>query len=102
MSTTRYANGSQLRLMALIEILAGHEVAGLRLKEIAAALDTVMPTALRDLQTMAQKGWAEQKDDGAWRLGAKPVQIAIHFTHGLKTAKDAVAEVEQRYTRIPK
>ena len=93
--------GAQTRLLKVIEALSGHEVFGVRLKEVALAVKASDPTVLRDLQTLEASGWAKQDEDGKWRLGQKPVQIATNFTWGLTKAKQAVLETEQRYTRIP-
>ena len=92
---------AQLRLLKVIEALSGHEVFGIRLKEVAVAVKASDPTVLRDLQTLAAGGWAKQDDSGKWRLGHKPVQICTNFTWGLNQAKQAVSETEQRYTRTP-
>lgn len=89
---------AQARILAVVEALSGHEVFGLRLKEVADLMRAPMPQTLRDLQTLAGCGWAEQKE-GRWRLGPKPVQIATRFSWGLTQAKQAVAEVEHNYTR---
>ncbi|MER2545925.1 MAG: helix-turn-helix domain-containing protein [Candidatus Accumulibacter phosphatis] len=94
-------NAAQLRLMDVIRALAGHEVFGLRLADIAKAVGTAEPMVHRDLQTMAHKGWAVQDPAKRWRLGPEPVQIAVQFSYGLRQAQAAVAEVEQRYTRLP-
>jgi len=92
---------AQLRLLKVIEALSGHEVFGIRLKELSATVKASDPTVLRDLQTLAAGGWAKQDETGKWRLGQKPVQICTNFTWGLTQAKQAVSETEQRYTRTP-
>jgi DNA-binding IclR family transcriptional regulator len=94
-------NAAQLRLIDVIRALAGHEVFGLRLADIAKAVGASEPMLLRDLQTMAHKGWAAQDPSKRWRLGPEPVQIAVQFSYGLRQAQAQVAEVEQRYTRLP-
>lgn len=103
MSTARnpVLGNAQLRLLEVIETLAGHEVFGLRLRDVATAVKASDPTALRDLQTLAEKGWAVQDDSGKWRLGPKPVQISNAFTWGIASARRKVDETEQRYTREP-
>lgn len=92
---------AQLRLLEVIEALAGNEVFGLRLKDVATAVKTPLPTVLRDLQTLAEKGWALQDENNKWRLGPKPVQIATAFAWGITRARQQVTETEQRYTREP-
>ena len=94
--------GAQTRLLCVIEALSGHEVFGIRLKEVAAAVNTGSPTVLRDLQTLAAAGWAQKDSADKWRLGQKPVQITNAFFAGLDRAKKQVAETEHNYTRVPK
>lgn len=94
-------NAAQLRLIDVIRALAGHEVFGLRLADIAKAVGAAEPMVLRDLQALAHQGWSVQDDAKRWRLGPEPVQIAVQFSYGLRQAQAAVSEVEQRYTRLP-
>jgi DNA-binding IclR family transcriptional regulator len=94
-------NAAQLRLLDVIRALAGHEVFGRRLTDLAADVGTAEPMLLRDLQALASKGWAVQDASKLWRLGPEPVQIAVQFSVGLRAAQAKVSEVEQRYTRLP-
>lgn len=94
-------NSAQLRLMDVIRALAGKEVFGLRLADIAKLVGSPEPMVLRDLQAMASKGWATQDPAKRWRLGPEPVQIAVQFSYGLRQAQAKLSEVEQRYTRLP-
>lgn len=92
---------AQLRLLKVIEALSGNEASGIRLKEVAAAVQASDPTVLRDLNTLAAGGWAKQDEDGRWRLDAKPVQIATNFAWGMGVANQKLTEIQQRYTRKP-
>ena len=92
---------AQLRLLKVIEALSGHEVFGIRLKEVAEAVENSDPTVLRDLNTLAAAGWASQDESGRWRLGTKLVQIAVHFSWGVDEAQKKLDETKQRYTRKP-
>jgi DNA-binding IclR family transcriptional regulator len=94
-------NAAQLRLIDVIRALAGHEVFGRRLCDIAADVGTTEPQVHRDLRALAHKGWAVQDAAKMWRLGPEPVQIAVQFSYGLRQAQAKVSEVEQRYTRLP-
>ena len=94
-------NGAQLRLLDVIRALAGHEVFGRRLTDLAADIGTSEPVVLRDLQALSARGWAVQDASKLWRLGPEPVQIAVQFSVGLRAAQAKVSEVEQRYTRLP-
>jgi len=94
---------AQARLLAVVEALAGHEVLGLRLKEVvdAIALPVAASTVLRDLETLAEAGWAQQTSDSRWMLASRPYQLLHHFYGGLKAIRDRAAEVSSNYTRIP-
>ncbi|MDR1063628.1 MAG: hypothetical protein LBL48_06815 [Azoarcus sp.] len=95
---------AQMRVLQLVEILAGNEIQGMRLKDISAALlfDAPNPsTTLRDLRALEAAGWAQKLPDNRWRLGAKPIQILHHFNSGLVRAVEAVNEIRVNYTRTP-
>lgn len=101
MSKETGRNDAQVRVLKLIEALAGHEVFGRRLKDLAEDLGESEPTTCRDLKAAISAGWARQRDDGLYSLATKPVQIATAFAYGIKQAHDKVGEIEQRYTRMP-
>lgn len=94
-------NAAQVRLLQVIEALAGNEVFGQRLTDVSNTLKVGAPTVLRDLQALESAGWAQQMSDGKWRLAAKPIQVLTNFQWGLQSATDKLNEVQQRYTRLP-
>lgn len=101
MSAT-YSNAPQERMLDLLLILAGHELHGLAPIEIAKALNAPRSTALRDLNVLRKKGFAEQiPETDRWRLAPRMVQIAVAFSTGINRARSKLAETEQRYTREP-
>ena len=92
---------AQLRLLKVIEALSGHEVFGIRLKEVAETVQSSAPTVLRDLQALESSGYARQDENGLWRLGPKAIQITGNFHAGAEGAQQRVNEIVQRYTRKP-
>ena len=96
-------SASQLRLIAVIEALAGHEVSGLTLTEIARAAGGITAsTVLRDLETLETVGWARRiAASKRWTLGGRTLQILNQFHAGLASAESRVAEVRANYTRTP-
>ncbi|MCL2076048.1 MAG: hypothetical protein FWH15_06370 [Betaproteobacteria bacterium] len=94
---------AQLRLLSLIEVLAGNEIIGLPLKEVTdlMASGVAQSTVWRDLKTLESAGWAQQSRDGRWTLGSRPYQLLHHFYSGLKAVQERTAEVAVNYTRIP-
>lgn len=99
-------NAAQCRLLTVIEILSGNEVFGMRLKDVADAIARTedkasMTTVLHDLEALEARGWAQQMEDTKWRLAAKPIQCLTNFQWGLQSAGVKLADVQQRYTRLP-
>ncbi|MDR2092295.1 MAG: helix-turn-helix domain-containing protein [Azoarcus sp.] len=97
----RAAHTAIPRALALVEALAGHEVTGMRLRDISAAVGVIESTALRDLRRLESSGWAQQMEDGRWRLASRPIQCLLNFQNGLAEAENRVAEVRRNYTRTP-
>lgn len=97
-----YTNAAQQRLLRLITVLAGNELHGISPGELATALNTTPSSITRDLANLREAGWAdEMADTGRWRLGTKPVQIAVSFTQGIQRAQAKLDEISARYTREP-
>lgn len=97
------AGFAQRRLLKLFLVLSPHTVGGLRLIDIARALEENSPTCLRDLKVLEQEGFTERVRDQPenWRLGPRLVQIATAFTQDIRRARGGIDELEQRYTRNP-
>lgn len=91
-------NAAQIRLLAVIEVLSGNEVFGMRLTDISNAIKAGAPTVLRDLQALEAAGWAQQMDDSKWRLAAKPIQVLTNFQWGLQSAGIKLSDVQKNYT----
>lgn len=91
------------RVCLLILKMAGHEIHGIRNSELASALDVSRPTITRDLATLQKIGVVEEIPgmDGRWRLGPKMIQISRAHAEGMARVKATVAEIEQRFSRIP-
>ncbi|MCB1909960.1 MAG: HTH domain-containing protein [Rhodocyclaceae bacterium] len=97
-----YDNGSQLRILRALTVLAGQEFHGVAPGELAKALDVTPGTVTRDLHNLRSAGFAEPiQETGRWRLGPKLVQIAVAFSAGVSRAESRLAEINNRYTREP-
>lgn len=102
---TGYACTAQQRLLFVQSALAGNEVNGLSLTEIAKALETRLGgnqknNVFRDLQNLKLAGYAEQLPDSErWRLGARVVQTALDHLRGMERATARLEETRQRYSR---
>lgn len=100
MSNEKYTNDGQQRVLALIKVLAGHEMVGLSMKDIGAAQKCSLQLVLRDLANLEQAGFAERlTETGRWRLAPAMVQIAVAFSASINRARRRLDETEQRYTR---
>lgn len=92
------------RAFRIVWILQGHTFDGLRLKQITEKLKTNPPTALRDLETMAEEGITERIPGNAecWRLTPKLIQLARAHDTEMQAMRLRVEEIDQRYTRDAK
>lgn len=105
-----YACDAQQRGYFVMLALAGHELDGVSMTEIAAAwAQRVGKTTanqknnvFRDLQNLKLAGLAEQLPDSErWRLGPKLIQAAFQVQRHFQRVQERLAEFEQRYTRTP-
>ncbi|MCH2092702.1 MAG: hypothetical protein MK141_14155 [Pseudoxanthomonas sp.] len=97
-----YHNTAQERALKALLILSGHELEGLTPTQFANALGIKPALATRDLWNLQHAGFAEQLANGKWRLGPKPVQIALAFQRGLSDINARVNDITNRFTREPK
>lgn len=105
---TQYTCAAQQRLLAVMMALAGHEVDGVSMMEITAALATragkepksQKNNIFRDLHNLKEAGLAEQLPDSErWRLAPRLVQIATAHQRYLERAAARLDETRQRYGR---
>jgi DNA-binding IclR family transcriptional regulator len=91
------------RSWAVIEALAGHSFEGLRLAQIATAVQQSPSTTLRDLQALESLGRTERipGKDERWRLSPRLVQLALAHQHELAHLTQRVDDFANRYSRKP-
>lgn len=84
--------------------LGGHEVEGLRPKQIAEAVCASPSTVTRDLRVLLDEGFVERVPgmEDRWRLGPKLIQIALAHVQGVQRMSARLDEVRQRYSREPR
>jgi len=96
----KYLSKSQQRLLSVLLKLEGKEIEGISPTEIALALDIPSPSVTVHLANLKIAGLAEcMEHNGRWRLTPRIVQISFAMTQGVKTAKQRIAEIEQRYSQ---
>lgn len=100
MSDTQYTNEGQQRILALVKLLAGHEITGMAPAQIAQHQACSASLVTRDLANLKQAGFAEQvPETNYWRLAPEVVQISLRHATALQRAEARLAEVSQRYSR---
>lgn len=98
---TDYTNAAQQRLLQLIDLLAGHELAGLLPGEIAKALAVGASTVTRDLDNLRSAGWAELTPKGdRWRLAPHVIQLSLRYAAALDAGAQQWRDIQRRYGRV--
>lgn len=89
------------RALRLLWALQGHAFDGLRLKQAADLLQVSSPTALRDLELLADEGVAERipGNEECWRLTPKLIQLARAHDDEMRRMRARIEDIDQRYTR---
>lgn len=97
------SHGAARRAIRALFALQGHAFDGVRLKEIALAVEASPSTTLRTLETMQDEGIAERipGKDEFWRLSPRVIQLARAHEQELVRLQERLAEIEQRYSRTP-
>lgn len=90
------------RPIRLLFLLQGHVANGLRLRQLAEALDTTPSTTLRDLQMLEDEGVAERVPGRGeyWRLTPRMVQLSRAHDVEMTSHFQRITELSQRYSRI--
>ena len=99
-AATSYTHEGQQRVLALVLLLAGHEITGLAPAEIAKAQGCNASAVTRDLANLQEAGFAEVvPETGRWRLAPQIVQISIRHAAALTRAQARLDEISNRYSR---
>lgn len=98
----QYVSESVQRTLQALLVL-GANFQGLRLSDVAKALGTAAPNALRSLENLRVAGLAERDpmNEETWFLGPRVVQIGLAFEAHAAEAASKLAERHRRYTRQP-
>lgn len=101
MSTAgQYRHEGQQRLLRLITLLAGHEIDGMAIVDIARNQSCSAALAVRDISNLVEAGYAEQvPQTGRYRLSPQIVQISVRHASALARAQDRLDEIRQRFSR---
>lgn len=100
MAEEKYICDSQQRLLKLVGTLVGSEINGQTAKELAGRMETSQATVFRDLQNLAAAGWAEQFEDGRWRLSVNAAKMLRRINDGINSALAKVNEARQKYQEV--
>lgn len=105
---TNYVCEAQQRVLFVMLALAGREVDGVSLTEIATALANRIGKSMasqknnvfRDLHNLKESGLAEQLPDSErWRLAPRIVQISFNYQRYMDRAERRLDETRSRFTR---
>lgn len=91
------------RAIRLLFVLKGHAFNGLRLKQIADAVNEQPSTTLRDLEVLAEEGVTERLpgDKDRWRLTPKLIQLSLTHQAEMISLQQRVDDTVRRYSRPP-
>lgn len=89
------------RSLRVVEALAGNEFGGMAVVELQQATGLRSDQVTRTLKNLMHAGWAEKMPSGRYRLGPKPVQVALAFSSALGRAETELSGIRNRYTRQP-
>ena len=97
------ASAALTRAWNVIQALSGHSFEGLRLGEVATAVEQLPATTLKDLCALESLGLTERipGKDGCWRLSPRIVRIAIAHQHELARLNQRLDDFTTRYSRSP-
>ncbi|SUO97685.1 helix-turn-helix domain-containing protein [Suttonella indologenes] len=90
-------SSTQTRGYELFKALFGYEMNGVSCQTLADRFGLGKATVLRDLQTMAASGLAEQLPNKQWRIAPSFGRHAIKIFNEVQSARQRLDEVAQRY-----
>lgn len=85
------------RTLQIVTALAGHELQGRRVTDIAQELGESQVTIVRDLAELMQCDWVEKTEQGTYRLTQVPVRISRTVDANYKQVATQLALIQQRY-----
>lgn len=88
---TDYTNAAQQRGYKVLKALAGHDLYGLTISQIAVMVDSNPAQVAKDLANLEIQGLAE-KDGERWRHGKAVLEMYRLFANGLKTTLESTLE----------
>jgi DNA-binding MarR family transcriptional regulator len=98
MTSDKYLNAAQQRVLSTLLILADHDLNGLAPGEVARRLGTLPSNTTRDLANLRAAGLAETTDAGRWRITARLAELAVALQRNLEDARRQLEETRRRYS----
>ena len=90
-------SSTQMRGYAVFKALFGHEQNGISCQQLAERFDTGRAVMLRDLQTLAAAGLAEQLPNKNWRVSMMYGREAVKIFNAIQAARTRLEEASKRY-----
>lgn len=102
MSSGKYTNAAQQRILKLVLALFGDVVNGYPPAALAKELRVSASAMTRDLSNLAEAGLVERDEaTGHWRLNARLPQQAFKVVAAIDRAERRLEEARNRFTRNP-
>ncbi|MDR1063033.1 MAG: IclR family transcriptional regulator [Azoarcus sp.] len=92
-----YTNAAQQRILRLVLVLFGDVINGLASGALAKEIGCPASAITRDLANLAEAGWAEKLESGAWRLTPRLPQQATKVFSTLHLTEQRLIEAKRRY-----
>ena len=92
-----YTNEAQQRILRLVHLLAGQEVHGLSLTEVAGGMGIAAPKAMRDLHNLEAAGWCRRMHSGRWCLAAGAVRPLANIQAAVSRGRAEMDRIETEY-----
>lgn len=97
MKEDKYECSAQQRILKVVESLVGNEVFGLTALELSRKMGISNISLFRDLQNLQLAGWAEQFEDGKWRLSVNAAKMLRQINDGMMGAINKVNDARTSY-----
>jgi DNA-binding IclR family transcriptional regulator len=97
--TTQYLNDSQQRVLKVLDLLFGHEIAGLAPGEIAKTVKANASAITRDLANLAEAGMAEEvTGTGRYRITPRLGRRCMATLQTFDRAEQQLGDLKARFT----
>lgn len=87
------------RVLSMVEVLSGHVVHGMSNAELAQATGCTPSQVTRDMQELIRHGWAEQTQQGRFRVKATFGRLSLRVLADIDAAENRLSNLRRNYTQ---